>query len=98
MPLQAINTAKGRILEALFSHALRACRASDKQVGSHEAAWNELQPLFARELTKTETGNCEFSTLLEAYFANAHEVRSSSPLAPTTQKQGSRGSLGSRGS
>lgn len=68
---QAINTAKGRAVEALFSHALRICRLADKESGSHAEAWAAtLQPTFDAELQKCDHGNYEFSTLLGAYLAN----------------------------
>lgn len=66
----AINTTKGRSLEALFNHALRSCRVSDEQSGSHDEVWKQLQPLFDRELKKSSKGNYEFSTLAGAYLAN----------------------------
>jgi hypothetical protein len=67
---RAINTAKGRSIEALYSHALRACRLSDKGAGSHGDAWAEMKDVFEAELSKCEKGNYEFSTLSGAYLAN----------------------------
>ena len=32
---QAINSPKGKTIEALFSHTLRVCRISDKERGDH---------------------------------------------------------------
>ena len=66
--LQALNTPKGRIVEALFSHALRAARVSDKTSGSHEKVWATLQPIFERELVLCKNANFEFSTLCGAYL------------------------------
>ncbi|PYV72061.1 MAG: hypothetical protein DMG97_14400 [Acidobacteria bacterium] len=65
----AINTPKGRAIEALFSHALRACRVADQTTGSHTAAWAELQAIFGRELNACQNNNVEFSTLCGAYLA-----------------------------
>jgi hypothetical protein len=65
----ALNTPKGRTVEALFSQALRACRVSDQTTGSHESSWNTIQPLFDAELAKCKNGNFEFSTLSGAYIA-----------------------------
>ncbi|MBZ5556154.1 MAG: hypothetical protein LAO77_02645 [Acidobacteriia bacterium] len=66
----AINTIKGRTLEAMFSYALRVCRLNDKDSGSHKAAWDAIRPTFDAELKKCEQGNYEFATLCGAYFAN----------------------------
>jgi hypothetical protein len=41
----AINTPKGRAIEALFSHALRVCRVADQATGNHTDAWVQLQPI-----------------------------------------------------
>jgi hypothetical protein len=65
---QALNTPKGRIVEALFSHALRAARVSDKATGNHEKVWATLQPTFERELELCRNTNFEFSTLCGAYL------------------------------
>ncbi len=65
---QALNTPKGRVVEALFSHGLRAVRVSDKANGGHEPTWANLQPIFDRELAACTNGNFEFSTLCGAYL------------------------------
>lgn len=74
---QAINSPKGRVIEAIFSHALRECRIADAKLRSHREAWKRFEPLFKRELQKCEAGNYEFSTLAGAYLLNlrylAHE-------------------------
>jgi len=67
---QAINTPKGRMIEALFSHVLRECRIADASHNTHEDAWALRRPLFDRELAKCSGGNFEFSTLCGAYVAN----------------------------
>jgi hypothetical protein len=67
---QAINSSRGRVLEAAFNHALRVCRLADKEVGSHISAWANMQTLFDKELTACESGNYEFSTLAGAYSGN----------------------------
>ena len=68
----AINTAKGKAIEALLVHALRRCRLSDKAKKSHAKAWWELQPLFDAELAQCRDGNFEFSALAGAYIGNLH--------------------------
>ena len=67
--MQAINTPKGRVVEALFSQALRACRLSDHTTGSHSDAWERVRPLFETELGKSRNANYEFSTLCGNYLA-----------------------------
>ncbi|MCK9264710.1 MAG: hypothetical protein M0R18_12955 [Deltaproteobacteria bacterium] len=67
----AINSSRGKTLEALFSHALRACRVQDKDQGDHAAAWAELMPIFGKELGMCQEGtNYDFSTLAGAYLVN----------------------------
>ena len=67
---QAINSSKGKTIEALFSHTLRVCRISDKRYGDHTEAWNGIKPTFDTELAKCENANYEFSTLAADYLAN----------------------------
>jgi len=67
---QAINSTRGRALEAVFSHALRVCRLADKESGSHLGAWKSMQALFDAELAACVNGNFEFSTLAGAYSGN----------------------------
>ena len=67
---QAINSTRGKAIEALFSHSLRACRASDKAVGDHGVVWTDVQPVLDGELNKCTGTNFEFSTLAGAYLAN----------------------------
>jgi hypothetical protein len=66
----SINTAKGRAIEALFNHALKECRLSDKATQSHAAAWDGLYPLFDAELAKCQNANFEFSALAANYITN----------------------------
>ena len=67
--LQALNTPKGRAIEAFFSHALRACRISDQERGDHTDRWRVFQLLFDAELNKCRNANFEFSTLCAAYLS-----------------------------
>ena len=66
----AINTTKGRAIEALFAHALRCCRLADQRSSSHDAAWSEVQPLFDGELARCRKTNYDFSILAGAYLPN----------------------------
>ncbi len=67
---QAINSPKGKAIEALFSHALRVCRLSDGVTGEHSEKWKEMQPTFDREVAACKGKNFEFSTLAANYIAN----------------------------
>lgn len=66
---QAINSPKGKAVEALFSHALRGCRMADRESNGHVEAWATVRPLFETELAKCKNANYEFSTLCGAYTA-----------------------------
>ncbi len=67
----AINSSRGKTLEALFSHALRACRVQDKKRGNHATSWTALEPIFSSELEMCQSGsNYDFSTLSGAYLVN----------------------------
>jgi hypothetical protein len=67
---QAINTPRGRAIEALVIHALRVCRLRSKKKLSHAEAWAEMQPLFDEQLALCKNANFEFSTLMARYLAN----------------------------
>ena len=69
--MSAVNTARGRTIEALFSHALRCCRMSHRRSGSHDDVWSlRLQSIFDEELRKCRDGNYEFSTLAGSRLVN----------------------------
>ena len=65
---QAINSAKGKVIEALFIHTLRECRVKDKDVEEHHTIWSELRPIFDKELNKCKGTNFEFSALAGNYL------------------------------
>jgi hypothetical protein len=65
---QAINTSRGRVVEALYSQALRGARVSDQRDGTHRDAWRAISPLFDAELAKCVNANYEFSTLTGNYL------------------------------
>lgn len=71
---QAINSPKGKAIEALFTHTLRECRVSDKEHGDHSEIWDVIKPIFDAELAKCENANYEFSTLAGAYLANINYI------------------------
>jgi hypothetical protein len=66
---QAINSPKGKAIEALISQALMECRAADRAANSHSEAWAAFRPLIEGELEKCRDTNFEFSTLAGAYLA-----------------------------
>ncbi len=66
----AINSPRGKALEALFSHALRTCRFADKSIAKHAQEWIQLAPVFDAELNGCNDRNFEFSTLVAASVAN----------------------------
>lgn len=73
---QAINSTKGKAIEALFNHSLRVCRLSDKAFNSHAEEWTRMEPAFEKEITKCKNANFEFSTLAGAYIANLDYMNS----------------------
>jgi hypothetical protein len=66
---QAINSPRGKSIEALISQALMECRAADRAANSHGEPWATFQPLFDAELEKCQDTNFEFSTLVGAYLS-----------------------------
>lgn len=72
----AINTVRGKVIEALVSYTLRVCRVADQDTGAHEAVWEQLEPLYNEELKRTSGGNYEFSTLMGCYVANVSYMSS----------------------
>lgn len=68
----AINTAKGKAVEALLDYALRSCRLSDNANKQHAKTWQSLQPLFDAELARCKNGNFEFSAIAGAYIVNLY--------------------------
>ena len=69
---EAINTAKGRAVEALFNLALRRARVARQTEKDHRPVWEELKPIFDSELEKCKNANFEFSALAGNYVANLY--------------------------
>ncbi len=67
---KAINTSKGKAVEALFNQALRWCRVSDALTKSHAATWRDMQPVFDGELAACRNKNFDFSALAGSYITN----------------------------
>lgn len=69
---QAINSPRGRALEALFliALAMRREETADEPSGK---TWSEIGPILDAELGTSEAGhNAEFATLVGMYCANLH--------------------------
>ena len=66
----ALNTEKGRVIGAMYNHALRVCRVAQKNKQSLEQAWATVKPVFDAEIAKCRDANFEFSTLSASYIAN----------------------------
>ncbi|HEY3778674.1 MAG TPA: hypothetical protein VGL35_11515 [Rhizomicrobium sp.] len=67
---QAINTPRGRVIQALVNHALRVCRIETKKKKEHAEAWAGMQGTFDEQLALCHNGNFEFSALMAHYVAN----------------------------
>lgn len=66
----AINSPRGRCIEALINLTLRSCRLSDKRSENHLEIWQHFQPIYNEELKRTEIGEYEFATLVSNYLPN----------------------------
>lgn len=66
----AINSPRGRCLEALINLSLRSCRLVDKSGGGHDEVWLTLKGLFDAELQKSADNEYEFATLVVNYLSN----------------------------
>lgn len=66
----AINSPRGRCIEALINLTLRSCRLSDKKSGNHVEVWKHFQPVYDVELRRSEIGEYEFATLVSNYLPN----------------------------
>jgi hypothetical protein len=68
---KAINTPRGRCLEALINLTLRTCRLADsREDKQHEAAWRHFESLYQDELTGYKVGRFEFSVFATQYLPN----------------------------
>ena len=66
----ALNTEKGRVIGAMYNHALRVCRVAKQREQPIEQAWASLEPVFDMEIAKCRNANFEFSTLSASYVGN----------------------------
>ena len=67
----AINSPRGRCLEAYVKLALYQCRNLEKDSEEHKQLWADYQPTFDKELNKPNTAReYEFITILLMYVRN----------------------------
>ena len=66
----AINSPRGRCIEALINLSLRVCRIADKEQGEHSKAWRQFEDIYTSELKRNERGEYEFPTLVANFLPN----------------------------
>ena len=67
----AINSPRGRCLEAYFKLALYQCRKVEKGSAEHQNIWASYEPVFSDELNKPTTANeYEFITIVLMHIRN----------------------------
>ncbi|MEA3195433.1 MAG: hypothetical protein QOD26_3766 [Betaproteobacteria bacterium] len=64
----AINSPRGRCLEALINLALRRARIEQRETDQHELTWKRYASIFDRELRAPKA--YEFATLVVSYLQN----------------------------
>jgi len=66
----AINSSRGRCLEAMISLTMRSCRLGDNQHKDHSGVWAKFEPFYNDELSKSECDEYEFATLVVNFLPN----------------------------
>lgn len=66
----AINSPRGRCIEALINLTLRSCRLANKHGSAHVETWTHFQPMYDAELARADRGEYEFVTLVVNYLPN----------------------------
>ena len=67
----AINSPRGKCIQALINLTLRSCRLSHQgDRDDHSGAWENFRHYYDSELKKADFGEFEFSTLVTAYLSN----------------------------
>lgn len=64
----AINTVRGRCIEAIFAYALKKAKEEGKVYGHSGETWEFIEKGIERELRKCKNGNFAFSALCGNYF------------------------------
>lgn len=67
---EAINTSKGRCVEAFLDFTLHCARLEDSKDGGHAKTWERVRQVYENELEKCKNDNLEFSALVGAYVPN----------------------------
>lgn len=65
----ALNSPRGRVLEAIFSHAMREVRVADSCGASRTKVWARLQQRFDDELRGCRNANFDMSAICGAYLS-----------------------------
>ena len=65
-----INSSKGRCLEAFINLALLEFRSAGEDEVKREKIWSNYEPIFEKELKKSDNGEYEFLTLTVYYLPN----------------------------
>ncbi|MFB1095174.1 hypothetical protein ACEWH9_13535 [Vibrio diabolicus] len=67
----AINSPRGRCLEAYVNLALYECRNSNSETAKHSDIWGAYESIFTRELDKPDSVNeYEFAAIVGTYIPN----------------------------
>lgn len=65
----ALNSIRGKAIDALFTVSLRAMRLADRHEQDKTQVWMFLVPIFDGEIARIDLGNYEFITLAASYCA-----------------------------
>jgi len=68
--LVAINSPRGRCIEALINLTLRSCRLEHNKLNTHTQAWELYSDIYETELERSNRGEYEFITLVAMFLAN----------------------------
>ncbi len=69
---EALNTPKGRCIDALIAYSLRRARLLASRMEDRDQFWQHIQPFFDHELNKCRNGNYEFSALAGSCVLQLH--------------------------
>ena len=68
---RAINSPRGKCIQALINLTLRSCRLSRRRgEDDRSSVWEEFRHYYDAELRKPDSDEFEFSTLITAYLSN----------------------------
>ena len=81
----AINSSRGKAVEALFSCLLKLRQVVNRETQTHAEAWAIARGLVEAELVKCRNANYEFSTLCGAHIGQLYYIDPEWLLAVITQ-------------